>query len=190
MFADLVKKNRSYRRFYQDVSVDMDTLRELVDLARHCPSAANLQPLKYMLFCDPENNSKIFQQLAWAGYLKDWEGPLEGERPTAYVVVLGDTTLAKTVGCDHGIACQTMLLGAVEKGLGGCFIASVKRKELRQILGIPKHLDILLVLAIGKPKERVVIDTVDNGGDIKYWRDDDQVHHVPKRKLDDIIITP
>lgn len=188
MIADLVAKTRSYRRFHQEVQIEYETLKELVGLTRYCASAANLQPLKYMLSCDPKQNALIFQHLAWAGYLKDWKGPSEGERPSAYIIVLGDTTIAKSFGCDHGIACQTILLGAVEKGLGGCMIGSVKRRELREAMAIPAHLDILLVVAIGKPKETVVIDTVGPDGNIKYWRDSKDVHHVPKRSLEEIII--
>jgi nitroreductase len=188
MIADLVGKNRSYRRFYQDFSIERQALEELVGLTRHCASAANLQPLKYILSCDPEKNALIFKHLAWAGYLKDWPGPPEGERPSAYIIVLGDTIISKSFGCDHGIASQTILLGATEKGLGGCMVGAVKRKELRDALAIPGHLEILLVLAIGKPKEKVVIDTVGPDGDIKYWRDSKDVHHVPKRSVDEIIV--
>lgn len=188
MLADLVRKNRSYRRFHEDDVVDEATLRELVDLSRYCASAANLQPLKYQLSCDPKKNAVIFEHLAWAGYLKDWNGPMQGERPGAYIVVLRDATIAKTIDCDHGIACQTMLLAAVEKGLGGCMIGAVKRKKLCRALDIPGHLEILLVIALGKPKEDVVIEAVGSNGDIKYWRDSDDVHHVPKRSLEEIII--
>lgn len=188
MIADLVRNSRSYRRFHQNVSVGLDTLKELVDLTRYCPSAANLQPLKYLLSWEPERNAMIFRQLGWAAYLKGWAGPPEGERPSAYIVVLGDTTLAKSFGCDHGIVSQTILLGAAAKGLGGCMIASVRRKELRQALAIPVHFEILLVIALGKPKETVVIETVGPDGDIRYWRDDKGVHRVPKRSLDEIIL--
>ncbi len=189
MIADLVRNNRSYRRFCQEVPIENETLKELVGLTRYCASAANLQPLKYMLSSDPEKNALIFRHLAWAGYLKDWKGPSEGERPSAYIIVLGDTTIAKSFGCDHGIACQTILLGAVEKGLGGCMIGSVKRRELREAIAIPAHLDILLVVAVGKPKQTVVIDTVGPDANIKYWRDSKDVHHVPKRPLEEIIIS-
>ena len=188
MIADLVRRNRSYRRFDQKVGIGPSTLRELVDLTRYCASAANLQPLKYTVSCTPEKNIKIFEQLQWAAYLKDWTGPSEGERPTAYIIVLGDTSVAKSFDCDLGIVCQTMLLGAAEKGLGGCMIGSVKRKELRETLSIPGHLEILLVIALGKPKETVVIEAVGREGDIRYWRDDEGVHHVPKRSLDEIIL--
>ncbi len=188
MIRDLVRKNRSYRRFFEEETIKLETLRELVDLARLSASAANFQPLKYMLSNDSEKNAVIFKHLAWAGYLKDWPGPGEGERPSAYIVVLADTRIAKTAGCDHGIACQSMLLGAAERDLGGCIIGTIKRKELREALNIPDHLDILLVVALGKPREKVVIEEVGPDGDIKYWRDSRQVHHVPKRKLDDIIL--
>ena len=188
MFKDLVLKTRSYRRFYEDVAVDMATLRELVDLARLTASAANRQPLKYVLACDPETNARIFPTLAWAGYLKEWGGPKEGERPRAYIIIMLDTEIAEAAGCDHGIAAQTIMLGATEKGLGGCIIASIKKVALHEALGIDECYSIMLVLALGKPKETVVIETVEPGGDIKYWRDAEGVHHVPKRKLEDIIV--
>jgi nitroreductase len=188
MVRDLVLKSRSYRRFYQDVPVDLETLKGLVDLARQAPSARNAQPLKYILSCDPEKNALIFKHLAWAGYLKTWGGPVEGERPSAYIVVLGDTEISPTFGCDHGIAVQTILLGAAEKGLGGCIIGSVQRPGLQAVLNIPAKYEILLVLAMGKPKETVVLEALGPNGDIKYYRDENQVHHVPKRALKDIIL--
>jgi nitroreductase len=188
MIRDLIIKNRSYRRFFQDVAIERQTLQELVDLARLSPSGANLQPLKYILSCDPEKNALIFPHLAWAGYLKDWPGPSEGEKPSAYIIILGDTQIKDAVGCDHGIAAQSILLGATEKGLGGCTIASIEKDGLRKALDVPSQYEILLVLALGKPREKVVIEAVDQSGDIKYWRDAEEVHHVPKRPLDDIII--
>jgi nitroreductase len=188
MLKDLVCKNRSYRRFHQEAAVELETLRELVDLARLSASGANRQPLKYVLSCDPERNVTIFPHLAWAGYLEDWPGPIDGERPSAYIIILGDTEVHQAFGVDHGIAAQSILLGATEKGLGGCIIASVQREALREALGLDSRYKILLVLALGKPKETVVIDPIGPNGDIKYWRDREQVHHVPKRALDDIIV--
>jgi len=188
MLEEIVRKNRSYRRFYQDVPTKLETLRELVDLGRLSASALNLQPLKYVLSCEPKKNVLIFPNLGWAGYLKDWLGPEEGERPSAYIIMLVDTEISRSVGCDHGIAAQSILLGATEKGLGGCMIATVKRPELSKALGIEPRYEIVLVIALGKPKETVVIDKVKPAGDIKYWRDSQGVHHVPKRALDDIII--
>ncbi|MDR4506692.1 MAG: nitroreductase family protein [Candidatus Brocadiaceae bacterium] len=188
MIRELIKKNRSYRRFYQEVAIGEDMLKELVELARLSSSAGNLQPLKYILSYDTQKNSLIFQHLIWAGYLKDWPGPAEGEKPSAYIIILGDTSISKTFGCDHGIASQSILLGAIEKGLGGCIIGSIQREELRKALRIRSIFEILLVLALGKPKETVMIETVEPSGDIKYWRDSGSVHHVPKRSLESIII--
>jgi nitroreductase len=189
MIRDLVLRNRSYRRFYQDAAINLETLRELVDLARLSASAANVQPLKYILSGDPQRNALIFPCLSWAGYLKDWPGPAEGERPSAYIIILGDKTLKQSFGCDHGIAAQSILLGATEKGLGGCMIGSIERQRLSEVLEIPPHYEILLVIALGKPKETVVIETVGPDGDIKYWRDEQSRHHVPKRSLAEIIIS-
>lgn len=186
---DLVNANRSYRRFDSGVSVKESTLRELVDLARLSASGANLQPLKYYLSNRTETNAAIFTTLSWAGYLKDWEGPSENERPTAYILILGDTHIKKSFGVDHGIAAQSIILGATEKGLGGCIVGSIKRDALQKALQIPEHFDILLVLALGKPAETVVIENVGADGGIKYWRDENGVHHVPKRALDDLIVS-
>ncbi len=185
---ELIKGNRSYRRFHQETPISLETLKELVNLARMSASAANLQPLKYLLSADPERNAAIFSCLAWAGYLKDWPGPAEGERPAGYIVILGDTEISKNFGCDHGIAAQSILLGAREQGLGGCMLGSIQRDRLRELLKIPAQLDILLVLALGRPKETVVLEEVSPGGDIKYWRDEKGVHHVPKRRLEDVIL--
>lgn len=188
MVQDLILRNRSYRRLYQGVDIKLEILRELVDLARLSPSARNAQPLKYILSCEHQRNSLIFPHLAWAGYLTDWFGPCDGERPSAYIIILGDKEIGQSFGCDHGIAAQSIMLGATEKGLGGCIIASIEKERLREALEIPPQYEILLVLALGKPKETVVIEKVRSNGDIKYWRDSKGVHHVPKRSLDDIIV--
>ena len=188
MIRDLILKNRSYRRFYQEVPIELETLRGLVDLARLSASGGNRQPLKYILSCELEKNALIFPHLGWAGYLQDWSGPPEGEQPSAYIVILGDTEISRSFGCDHGIAAQSILLGATEMGLGGCIIASVAKRGLSEALGIPPRYEILLVLALGKPREKVIIEPVGPDGNIKYWRDAQGTHHVPKRALDDIII--
>ncbi|HOT44565.1 MAG TPA: nitroreductase family protein [Spirochaetota bacterium] len=187
-FKDIVAKNRSYRRFHQEHRVSVETLRNLVDLARLTPSAANRQPLRYVLSVLPERNEIVFRHIAWAAYLTDWPGPAEGERPSAYIMILNDTTISTTVDCDHGIAAQTILLGAVEAGLGGCMIGAIQKEGLRAALNIPEKYDILLVLALGKPKETITIEPVGPEGDIRYWRDGKETHHVPKRSLDDLIL--
>lgn len=188
MLKETITKTRTHRRFKQDVLIEPQTLRQLIDLARLSASAANLQPLKYFISCEPDKNEQIFSHLSWAGYLKDWNGPQDGERPSAYIIVLGDKEISQSFGYDAGIAIQNMMLGATEKGLGGCIIGSIERQELHCTLNIPERFEILLVVALGVPAETVVLEDVYDGGDIRYWRDENDVHHVPKRRLDDIII--
>ncbi|MFH1639296.1 MAG: nitroreductase family protein [Chloroflexota bacterium] len=188
MIKDLILRNRSYRRFDQSVAIDRQTLMELVDLARCSASAGNRQPLKYILSATPEKNARIFPQLAWAGLLKDWKGPAEGEKPAAYIIILGDKEISGSFGVDHGIAAQSILLGAVERGLGGCMIGNVRKDELRKSLEIPERYEILLAIALGKPGEKVVLETVGTNGDTSYSRDSSDVHHVPKRRLEEIVL--
>lgn len=184
---DIVLKNRSYRRFYQEERIDSDLLLNLVELARLSASGSNKQALKFVLVNDPAKCDIVFPSTEWAGYLENWDGPAMGEQPSAYIIILGDTEISKTFGVDHGIAAQSILLGATEKGFGGCMIASIRRKKLRDDLEIPGRYEILLVIALGKPREKVLIDEVKDG-DIKYWRDKNDVHHVPKRSILDIIL--
>jgi nitroreductase len=184
---DLIFKTRSYRRFDESHHIDLRTLETLIDLARLSASGANRQPLKYLIYNTPEDCERIFPSLVWAGYLKDWPGPDKGERPSGYIIILGDKSITEVFGVDHGIAAQSIMLGATEAGLGGCMIASVKREELRNELKIPDKFDILLILALGKPVEKVIIDDIKEG-DVKYWRDSEKIHHVPKRTLKELII--
>ena len=186
--ADLVLRNRSYRRFHQDRAVSRDLLMNLVALARLTPSSRNAQPLRYILSADAETNRLIFETLGWAGYLKDWPGPEEGERPSAYIVILGDTGVAHDWSADPGIVMQTMLLAAVEKGLGGCIFGSVKREELARRLEVDPRYRIINVLCLGYPKEEVVLEECGGDGDIRYYRDDTGRHHVPKRPLEELIL--
>jgi nitroreductase len=189
MLKDLIIKNRSYRRFDESKKINQEELLELIELARLSPSAANRQPLKYFLSYSEDNNKLIFSTLAWAGYLKDWAGPSQGERPTAYIVILGDKKITDNFGVDPGIAAQSILLGANEKGLGGCILGSVSRDELRDFFNIPSQYEILYVLALGYPIEKVQLEEIGEDGNIEYWRDEEQVHHVPKRSLSHLIIS-
>lgn len=187
MLNDIVKNNRSYRRFFQDRRICIDTLVELVDMARLTASGRNAQPLKYKIVNEADQCAQIFETLAWAGYLKDWDGPSEGERPAGYIIMCNDTTIADDSRWDQGIASQTIMLGAVEHGLGGCMIASIKRAEISEILNLHETIIPVIVLALGVPKEKVVICDVIND-DIKYYRDENQTHYVPKRSLKDILL--
>ncbi len=184
----LTQKNRSFRRFQESHRIKEKTLWKMVNLARQSASGANLQPLKFILSNTEEKNGSIFSTLSWAGYLKDWAGPIEGERPSAYIILLGDTELAKSFQYDAGIASQSITLGAAELGLGACLIGSIKRNSLKKALSIPEQYEILLVIALGKPGESVVFEEIGEEGEIKYWRDEKDIHHVPKRGLEELIL--
>ncbi|MBN1412060.1 MAG: nitroreductase family protein [Spirochaetales bacterium] len=188
MMEEIIRKNRSYRRFREEERIKPDALRHWIDVARNIPQGGNLQPLKYILCTDPSVNGQVFTTLKWAAYFKEWGGPVQGERPAAYIVILGDTSIKKDFGCDSGIAAQTIMLLASEAGYGGCMIGSVNREGLKAILDIAPGYDILLVLAIGKPAEKIVVEEMEEGGSIHYYRDANYVHHVPKRPLKDIIV--
>jgi nitroreductase len=187
-FAELVRKNRSYRRFDESVTVGPDVLRTLIDLARRTPSGMNRQPLKYIYSCSSEVNDRIFATLSWAGSLKDWPGPKEGERPAAYIVILLDKTISQTPPQDVGISAQTILFGAVEIGLGGCMLGAINKPALRGALQIAEEFEIALVIAIGEPIETIVLEDAEPGGDITYYRDPDGTHHVPKRTMAELVI--
>lgn len=189
LLRELILRTRSVRRFLQDRSVALSSLEELVDLARLSASASNVQPLKFILSTDPDTNTRIFPHTSWAGYLEEWEGPAEGERPAAWIIILGDETLRDSFGCDHGIAAWSIALGAAEQGLGTCIMGSVEEEGLRAALEVPDHLRVLLALALGEPAEEVRLENLRApGGDIRYWRDGEGVHHVPKRPLDELVV--
>ena len=182
MLEDLVISNRSYRRFYQELAIGLTTLREFVNLARLSPSAANRQALKFVLSSDPAKNAVIYPFIRMDG------NPPEGERPSDYVIILEDMEIRMAMPADYGIAAQTIHLAAVEKGFGGCMIGSIDREGLREALAIPERYNVLLILALGKPIETMVIETQVEGGPTHQWWDEDRVRHVPKRPLDDIIL--
>jgi nitroreductase len=187
----LIRKTRTVRRFREQQEIDRQTLVALVDLARLGGSARNLQPLKYKIVQEPEQRERVFPHLGWAGYIKDWPGPAAGERPVAYIICLLDTALAPApnseVGIALGIASQNILLGAADQGIFGCRIGAFS-PGLQAELDLTGDLQIMLVIALGYPAEQVVLEDVGKDGEIRYWRDKQQVHHVPKRSLQEILL--
>jgi nitroreductase len=183
----LIHKNRSYRRFNESHKISREEVLEMIDAARLSASGRNAQPLKYFISTEKKLNDQIFPNLSWAGFLPEWPGPEPGEQPTAYIVQLHDKRLGENYYCDDGIAIQSIMLTAVENGLGGCIIASVRKDSLSEVLNLPENLKILHVIALGKPLEKVVIEEMKDGN-FHYWRDEDGVHHVPKRSLDELVI--
>ena len=188
MMRELAVRTRSTRRFRQSERVGLGTLRSLIDIGRITASGANLQPLRYALVTGEGACAEVFPSLKWAGYLTDWGGPGEGERPPAYIVMLSDGPLKPHSSYDPGIAAQTIALAAAEMGLACCMLGAIDRDGIRSALGIPARFEIMLVIAVGRPAESIVLEPVGEDGDIRYWRDGAGVHHVPKRALDDVIV--
>jgi nitroreductase len=187
-FKELVTKNRSYRRYDQSHLISKETLQALVELAKYCPSAANRQSLRFIGSILPEKNQEIFNTLGWAAYLPEWPGPPDGQRPTGYIIILADPSEWKWVMADIGIVAQTILLEAVNRGLGGCMIGNIKKKALHDLIGMPDGLEAVLVIALGKPMDRIVIESVSDSKSIKYYHTEDGVHHVPKRNLQELLL--
>ena len=190
-FQELVYSNRSFRGFDPSVSVSREDLLYLVDLARVTASSVNKQPLKYYLAYDPDAVSMILAETRWAGALKDRRLPEPGKGPTAFIVICHDTSVAPeapTFLKDVGIVAQTMLLGASERGLGGCMIGNFHPEKLRETLSLDASMVPKLCVALGKPAETVVLTDVGPDGDTTYYRDESDVHHVPKRSLSDIVL--
>jgi nitroreductase len=178
-----IRARRTVRKYLQK-AVPEEVLLKCVDAARLSPSAANLQPLKYIIVNDQKLLKKVFTTLSWAGYLPDYQ-PSEEEMPRAYIVILVDEKISRTPNHDAGIAVMSIFMVAYDEGLGSCILGAVDREKLRKILKVPEGLAIALVVALGYPAENPVVDTV-KAGDIKYWLDETGILHVPKRDLKDV----
>ena len=190
-FVELVRKNRSYRGYNENRPVTREELTRLVECARLCPSSVNAQPLKYRLVWQKEEVARLQEKTNWAKALTSITLPHPGMCPTAFIVIYQDTGIDASLQRyqkDVGIVAQTMLLGAVEMGLGGCMIGNFNAGEVRQVLALPEAMAPLLVVAIGEPAETVVLTEVGPDGSVQYYRDENDVHYVPKRALEDILI--
>ncbi len=183
---DLIRKNRSYRRFDETKKQTEETLVSLVESARFSPSAGNMQRLRFRLVHEAGEVAYLFDQLAWAGYLKDWPGPQKGERPTSYILILSEDDKSAMLDVDIGIAAQSIMLTAVSEGLGGCMLGSFHRERTDSRFA-PDGYHVRLVLALGVPVECVELEDAKEG-DIRYYRLADGTHRVPKLPLETLII--
>lgn len=188
VLKNLLEADRSVRRFDQKREISAKGLERLVNLTRLCASGRNIQPLRYRVVYTPEECAKVFPALAWAGYYKDWDGPEEGERPSAYLVQCLDTELTSTCLCDDGLQLQTITLGATSLGLACCIIKSFNKGMLMDVLRLKERYMPLYVLALGYGVEKVKLVEMKSDGDYKYYRDSEGTQCVPKRNLSDLII--
>jgi len=184
-FSKLPEQTRSFRRFKEEQRIPMADLFSIVNAARLAPCAANLQLLRFSIINSPDECSRIFPCIKWAGYLADWDGPSEGERPSAYVSILTPDEEKPFTGIDTGIAAAYIVLAARDAGYGSCMILSFDRETVSDVISSPGY-SVKLVIALGVPGEEVVLEPVKEG--IEYWRDEDGRHHVPKLDLDSLIV--
>jgi nitroreductase len=178
-------KRRTIRRFKQK-PIPFETLKKLVNAGRLAPSSANLQPIEYIVIDGSDLVEKVFGTLKWAGYISPAGDPPPGERPVAYIIVLADKK--KNPGnCerDAAAAIENMILVAMEEGIGSCWLGSIDINKLTDILELPEHIKIDSVLALGYSNESPQIEEIKDS--VKYWKDDKDVLHVPKRTIDDVL---
>ncbi|MDE7179645.1 MAG: nitroreductase family protein [Muribaculaceae bacterium] len=187
---ELLKSNRSYRRFDNSRPISEDILRKLVELTRYCASGRNLQPLRYRIVTSREECDALYPALKWAGYYEDWDGPVPSERPVAYLVQCIDTKLTNDCLCDDGIQLEAITLGAATFGIHGVIIKAFNAAQVAAALNLPETYKPRYVLPLGYPAEEVKLEDTDgtSHADIRYHRDEAGVHYVPKRPLSELII--
>lgn len=193
----LVRRARTCRRFDESMRVPCELLLELVNLARVAPCGANAQRLRFHVVSGAEDCARVFKELMWAGALKDWPGPVEGERPTGYIGILAERAVpgkpaAPITEVDTGIAAQTMMLAArsATPEVAACMFKAFTPRAI-DAMGLDNgKFELKLVMAFGIPAEEQVLEPVSASpdGSLDYWRDEAQVHHVPKRALEDILV--
>ena len=191
MLKDLVIKNRSYRGFDENYSFTKEQLESSIDLTRYTASSVNAQPLKYKIVFEKNEVEAVRPLTRWARALPDMVLPHPNMHATAFIIICQDTDISPNLARyqkDIGIVAQTITLAAVEDGLGGCMIGNFTPDEVKETLNLAENLTPMLIIALGKPAEEIVIKEIDNGESTKYYRDENDIHYVPKRKLKDILI--
>ena len=187
-FLQFVSEARTCRRFVQDMRISQDDLNWLMECVSRVSCARNAQVLRYMLVSSPEKCAEMFVHMRWAGALKDWDGPAEGERPTAYIAILSPKESTTHMHMDVGIAAQTIQLAAHTRGIGCCMHASFERQACMELLRVPDDMQIALILTLGMAKEERRLASMPANGDFVYWRDAQGVHHVPKRTVSELTL--
>ncbi|MCK4806342.1 MAG: nitroreductase family protein [Candidatus Aegiribacteria sp.] len=185
-FHDLAEANRSVRRFRENERIAEQQLLKFIDSARLAPCGANLQLLRFTPVTERKHCSRIFPLLKWAGYLEEWNGPEEGERPPAYIVIHAPIEERRHIPVDIGIAAAYVVLAARESGYGSCMIMSFDENLIEKAAGTPEGYHPFLVIAFGVPGEETVLEEADGG--IRYYRDAKDRHHVPKLALYKLIV--
>ena len=185
-FTKLTENTRCTRRFRQDTTIEHEDLIELIDLARQISSGKNMQPLKYIAISDGKTKDEVYKPLVWAANLTKWQQS-KYEKPTAYILIINDTSIKGFSAIDSGIAMQTIMLGASAKGYDGCMLASIDKVAYSKLFNLPPHLEPMFIIALGISSENIKIVDVENN-DTNYYREDNGTHCVPKRTLDEVLL--
>ncbi len=187
MFSDLVKATRSFRNFDPTYRLSDEVMHSLIELCRYTPSTANTQSIKFAYACSEEACAKVFPLLGWAGYLKENKPPYDGNVPAGYILICFDTDISPEIEIDAGICAQTIVLGAMDLGIGACMIGSFNKQKVTELFNLPANIKPRLMIALGIPKETVeIVDIKD--GDVKYYRDGKDKHFVPKRTVSELTL--
>lgn len=187
MFSDLVKATRSFRNFDPSYRLSDDLMTGLIELCRYTPSTANSQSIKFAYACSEEACVKVFPMLGWAGYIKENKPPYDGNVPAGYILICFDTDISPEIEIDAGICAQTIVLGAMDMGIGACMIGSFDKKKASELFNLPSNIKPRLMIALGRPKETVeIVDIKD--GDVRYYRDGKEKHFVPKRTVSELTL--
>jgi nitroreductase len=184
--VDIMVQRRSIRRFKQ-TPIPLEFLQKMVSVARVAPSAANLQPLEYIVIHDAHVCDQLFPTMNWAAYLSPKWSPPQGERPVAYILIVSNTEIAHAsfVKYDVGLAAENIMIAAEAEDVGSCMLCSFHHEEVRNLLQIPPKYALEALIALGYKQEQPEMVPLEDS--IKYWRDDKDVLHVPKRPMNDII---
>ncbi|MBR5614592.1 MAG: nitroreductase family protein [Clostridia bacterium] len=179
-------ERRTIRKFTQK-RIEAQDLTDLIEYARLAAYPANMQPLKFAVISDAETVDKVFPFTKWAGYLPETGTPKEGERPTAYIAILGDKSIKNSFEVEAGAAVTSMMLGAWEKGIASCWIGSLNRKELMELFKISEDdYALLYILALGYPAQKSQACNMTDS--VRYFEDENKTINVPKRSVEEVLI--
>lgn len=176
-----IKTRRSIRKFKQK-PIPKSVLTKILESGRLAPSAGNLQPCEFIVVNEAKAKEDLFPALKWAFYIAPKGNPKKEDRPFTYIVTIVDIDKSASWGLiDATIAMESMTLAAWSFGVASCWLGAIDKDKIRQLLVIPKHYNVEFVLALGYPAEKSVVEKYK--GDVKYWKDEKGVLHVPKRSL-------
>ncbi len=187
---DMLIANRSYRNYNNDVKVTYEELKDIVELTRYCATGGNIQALRYRIVCDDKEVAEMHKLVKFGALLKELNLPYTGNDPTAYLVICAESENSNNAphATNIGIAAQTMLLGAVARGYGGCMIGNFDKAAATELLDIKEGYHPLLAISLGAPKENCVVRTIRKGEPTAYYRGEGDCHVVPKIALEDLLI--